>query len=85
MFSHRYHDIMNVKQHIRDQKLFLQVIYKCRDHTETVGNLSLQTSSILCKKAAENISTLVLDIKCGKGCYQPSFAYAEKVTAILDS
>ena len=84
MFTHRYHDIMNVKQHIRDQKLFLQVIYKCRDHTETVGNLSLQTSSILCKKAAENISTLVLDIKCGKGCYQPSFAYAEKVIAILD-
>ena len=63
----------------RKMFLFLQIIYHCRDHTETVGNLSLQTSSIICKKAAENISSLVLDVKFGKGCYQPSYEAAEKV------
>ena len=43
-----------------------KIIYACRDNTSTVGNLSLQTSSILSKKAAESISALVLDVKYGK-------------------
>lgn len=62
-----------------------KIIYACRDNTNTVGNLSLQTSSILCKKAAENIHALVLDVKYGKGCYQPTFEYAERVADSLVS
>ena len=46
-----------------------KLIYACRDNTNTVGNLSLQTSSILSKKAAENLFSLVLDVKYGKGNY----------------
>ena len=60
-----------------------KIIYACRDNTCTVGNLSLQTSSILSKKAAENIHALVLDVKYGKGCYQPTLNYAEKVAKSL--
>ena len=60
-----------------------KIIYACRDNTSTVGNLSLQTSSILSKKAAESISALVLDVKYGKGCYQPTLEYAEEVANSL--
>lgn len=60
-----------------------KIIYACRDNTCTVGNLSLQTSSILSKKAAENLHALVLDVKYGKGCYQPTLEYAEKVAQAL--
>lgn len=60
-----------------------KIIYACRDHTNLVGNLSLQTSSILSKKAAENIGALVLDVKYGKGCYQPTLEYASKVADSL--
>ena len=60
-----------------------KILYACRDNTNTVGNLSLQTSSILSKKAAENISSLVLDVKYGKGCYQPTKEYAERVATSL--
>ena len=60
-----------------------KLIYACRDNTNTVGNLSLQTSSILSKKAAESLHTLVLDVKYGRGCYQPTLEYAEKVANSL--
>lgn len=60
-----------------------KIMYTCRDITCTVGNLSLQTSSILSKKAAENIKALVLDVKYGKGCYQPTLEYAEQVAESL--
>lgn len=46
-----------------------KIMYRCRDETETVGNVGLVTSSILCKKAAESVGALVLDIKYGKGTY----------------
>ena len=35
------------------------------------------------KKAAESIHALVLDVKYGKGCYQPSLKYAEEVATSL--
>jgi thymidine phosphorylase len=60
-----------------------KIMYACRDKTSTVGNLSLQTSSIVSKKAAESISALVLDVKFGKGCYQPTLEYAETVAMSL--
>ena len=47
-------------------------MYAARDVTNTVGSLGLIVSSIISKKAAEGINTLVLDVKWGSGCYQES-------------
>ncbi len=60
-------------------------MYSCRDVTGTVGNLSLQTSSIISKKAAEGLHALVLDVKFGRGSYQPTLEYAEKMARSLVS
>merc|ERR1719483_1540102 len=60
-----------------------KIMYAVRDITETVGNLSLITSSIVSKKVAEGISSLVLDIKWGKGCYQETLEKAEEMAAAL--
>ena len=46
-----------------------KVLYAIRDETETVASVGLVTSSILCKKAAENVGALVLDMKYGSGSY----------------
>ena len=46
-----------------------KVLYAIRDETETVASVGLVTSSILCKKAAENVGVLVLDMKYGSGSY----------------
>lgn len=45
------------------------ILYKHRDVTSTVDSLSLITSSILSKKAAEGIRTLVMDLKVGCGAF----------------
>lgn len=60
-------------------------MYACRDITATVQNLSLMTSSIICKKAAENLKALVLDVKFGNGSYSSSEAEAAKLAASLIS
>ena len=46
-------------------------IYAIRDVTATVRAIPLQTSSIMCKKIAENPDSLVLDVKFGKGSFNP--------------
>jgi len=60
-----------------------KLMYAARDITNTVGSLGLITSSIISKKVAEGISSLVLDIKWGKGCYQETLEKAEEMAAAL--
>ncbi|XP_030072984.1 thymidine phosphorylase [Microcaecilia unicolor] len=42
-----------------------KILYAIRDVTATVDSLPLITSSIICKKAAESLNALVLDVKYG--------------------
>jgi len=60
-----------------------KMMYAARDITNTVGSLGLITSSIISKKVAEGISSLVLDIKWGAGCYQETLEKAEEMAAAL--
>ncbi len=63
-------------------------VYAVRDVTATVDNISLITASILSKKLAAGLDSLVMDIKVGSGAFLPdysdSLALAESITSVAN-
>ena len=53
------------------------LLYAIRDVTSTIDSIPLITASIISKKAAEGLGSLVLDVKCGQGAFMQSFGDAK--------
>ncbi|NXL40706.1 TYPH phosphorylase, partial [Glaucidium brasilianum] len=60
-----------------------RVLYSLRDVTATVDSLPLITASILSKKAAEQLSALVLDVKFGSAALCPTQESARELAQSL--
>jgi len=60
-------------------------LYSIRDVVGTVESLPLITSSILSKKIASGLSSLVLDVKVGNGSFNKSLDVAQKLAHSLVS
>ena len=63
-------------------------VYAVRDITATVDNISLITASILSKKLAAGLDSLVMDVKVGSGAFMPTYedseALAKSIVAVAN-
>ncbi|MCO6388873.1 thymidine phosphorylase [Aliihoeflea sp. 40Bstr573] len=57
--------------------------YAIRDITATVESIALITASILSKKLAAGLKSLVLDVKCGNGAFMASLDEAAELATSL--
>ena len=58
-------------------------LYSIRDVVGTVESLPLITSSILSKKIASGLKTLVLDVKVGNGSFNKTIDIARNLSKLL--
>ncbi len=58
-------------------------LYALRDVTSTIENISLITVSIVSKKWAEGVDSIVFDVKCGEAAFMQSLAEARALSESL--